>query len=110
MSLSLVSVLVSQPVLVCVVVLRYVAVFVSGGFWVQFWRGWQVVASVDWTSPILNDLYCLPFRQWSTLSKIIIITITIIIFIIIIITKKDSMRYTNYKKMFATTCGVHKPP
>ena len=25
-------------------------------------------------------------------------------------TKKDSMRYTNYKKMFATTCGVHKPP
>ena len=25
-------------------------------------------------------------------------------------TKKDSMRYTNYKKMFATTCDVHKPP
>ena len=25
-------------------------------------------------------------------------------------TKKDSMRIQNYIKMFATTCGVHKPP
>ena len=39
MSVSLVSVLVSQPVLVCFAVLWYVAVFVSGGFWVRFWRG-----------------------------------------------------------------------
>ena len=25
-------------------------------------------------------------------------------------TKEDSMRYTKLQKMFATTCGVHKPP
>ena len=25
-------------------------------------------------------------------------------------TKEDSMRYTKFKKMFATTCGAHKPP
>ena len=37
--LSLVSVLFSQPVLVCVAVVWYVAVFVSGRFWVRFWRG-----------------------------------------------------------------------
>ena len=56
MSVSLVLVLVSQPVFVCVAVLWYVAVFVSGGFWVRFWGGggWQVVASVYWTSPFLN--------------------------------------------------------
>ena len=54
MSVSLVSVLVSQPVLLCVAVLWYVTVFVSGEFWVRFWRGLQVVASVYWTSPLLN--------------------------------------------------------
>ena len=25
-------------------------------------------------------------------------------------TKEDPMRYTKLQKMFATTCGVHKPP
>ena len=41
---------------------------------------------------------------------VLVVRLGYIIIIIIIITKKDSMRYTNYKKMFATTCGVHKPP
>ena len=36
MSVSLVSVLVGQPVLLCVALLWYVAVFVSGGFWVPY--------------------------------------------------------------------------
>ena len=58
MSVSLVSVLVSHPVLVCVAVLWYVA---GSGF--DSVGGWQVVASVYWTSPLFNDLYCLPFRQ-----------------------------------------------
>ena len=30
---------VGQSVLVCVAILWYVAVFVSGGLWVRFWRG-----------------------------------------------------------------------
>ena len=55
--INLVSVLVSQPVLLCVVVLWYVTVFMSSGLWVRFWRGWQVVASVYWTSPLLNYYY-----------------------------------------------------
>ena len=38
-TVSVVLVLVSQPVLVCVAVLWYVAVFVNGGFWVRCWRG-----------------------------------------------------------------------
>ena len=41
---------------------------------------------------------------------VIIIIIIIIIYAKNNFTKKDSMGYTNYKKMFATTCSVHKPP
>ena len=73
MSVSLVSVLVSQPVLVCVVVLWYVAVFVSGGSWVRFWRG---LASCRFCVLALHN------------SQIIIIVIIIII-IIIIYSMKD---------------------
>ena len=51
MSVSLVSALVSQPVLLCVVVLWYVTVAGSG---FDSCRGWEVVASVYWTSPLLN--------------------------------------------------------
>ena len=36
-------------------------------------------------------------QQWSNVSKNKF-------------TKEDSMRYTKLLKMFATTCGVHKPP
>ena len=36
--------------------------------------------------------------------------IIIIIIIMIIIYERNSMRYTKFQKMFATTCGVHKPP
>ena len=41
---------------------------------------------------------------------IIIIVIIIILIIIIILRKKTPCGIQNYKKMFATTCDVHKPP
>ena len=44
------------------------------------------------------------------LPLIIMIITIIIIIIIIILRKKTPCGIQNYKKMFATTCDVHKPP
>ena len=63
MSVSLVSVLVSQPVLLCVVVLWYVTVFVSSGFWARYWRGLAGCHFCVLNFPTSQYLYCLPFFQ-----------------------------------------------
>ena len=45
------------------------------------------------------------------ITTIIIMTIILIIIILIYTNKTNSiMRYTKLRKMFATTCDVHKPP
>ena len=50
-------------------------------------------------------------NSWNIIIIIIIIIIIFIIIIIIYTKKTDSiMRYKKLQKMFATTCGVHKPP
>ena len=65
--------------------------------------------------PAANDFFSLPFFSFLYVFPIIIIImimiiIFIIIIIIIILRKKTPCGIQNYKKMFATTCGVHKPP
>ena len=63
MSVSLISVLVSQPVLLCVVDLWYVTVFVSGGFCVRFWQVASKLSLLCTGLPHFSMIYCLPFRQ-----------------------------------------------